>query len=94
MPRIRPDSRPLRVALASTVLLACALGAPAPTLGAPPDPVFVAINRAAAAGHVTPLQAVQLRATWKMSAHAARNAPSASRRANVMAVRTLSLIHI
>src|SRR5204862_5622444 len=30
---------------------------------------------------------VKLRATWKMSASAARNAPSAKRRANVLAVR-------
>lgn len=82
---------PTLVAIASLLLLAAALGVPAPAVAVtarpPKDPVLVAIDAALKATAITPADAVSMKRTWATSARAERRAPTATRRANIRAVR-------
>jgi hypothetical protein len=91
MPLPRTRSRQItRLAHAAMLATACMLLA-APAAHAAParvaDPVYAAINRAVVRGEITVVDAVGMRATWRMSEHAARSSRTAERRANVAAVR-------
>lgn len=88
----------VRPLLALLPILALVLAAASPNAGAATrakkpivfraDPVLVALARATRAGEVTPQRSAELARAWTASARAARTAPSAARRANILATRT------